>query len=390
MPEKVSMPEKVLMIDDDPNILQAMTRQLRKQYDFATAQGGDEGLAKVAEAANQRAPFAVVICDMRMPGKDGIQVLAQVRDLSPDSVRIMLTGNADQHTAIAAINQGNIFRFLTKPCPGEELIASVEAGLQQYRLVVAERELLEKTLAGSIKVLADVICLNDPFAYAVSQRMRDWIKFLSAEFSLPNRWQLDIATMLVPLGQFAIPDDVLAKRRRGELLTENELTMFLNAPESARNLIANIPRLAKVAEIIFLQDKNFDGSGFPAGGPKGEAIPYEARMLKILKDLAEETVGSHPSEPAFNTLERRKGHYDTEMLARIRTCLLAAAPTEQPREVELPVLALRAGHLIITDIRLTNNKLILASNSVISPVLVERLRSLAKSFSFQEPIRVRI
>ena len=384
------MPEKVLMIDDDPNILQAMTRQLRKQYAFSTALGGEEGLRAVSEANGQREPFAVVICDMRMPGMDGIQVLARVREISPDTVRIMLTGNADQQTAIAAINQGNIFRFLTKPCPYEDLVASIEAGLTQYRLVVAERELLEKTLAGSIKVLADVICLNDPFAYAVSQRMRDWIKLLAAEFTMSNRWQLDISAMLVPLGQFAIPVDVLEKRRRGEVLNESELIMFLNAPESARNLIANIPRLAKVAEIIYLQDKNFDGSGFPVGGPVGEAIPFEARLLKILKDLAEETTGSHPTIPSFNTLERRKGQYDVEMLARVRTCLLAATPTEAPREVELPVMALRAGHLIVNDIRLTSGRLILAANSVISPVLVERLRSLSKSFSFQEPIRVRI
>jgi len=384
------MPEKVLLIDDDPNILSALTRQLRKQYDLVTAQGGEEGLKVVSAAVSQREPIAVVVCDMRMPGMDGIQVLAKIRETSPDTVRMMLTGNADQETAIAAINRGNIFRFLTKPCPSEDLVQSIDAGLIQYRLVTAERDLLEKTLAGSIKVLADVISLNDPFAYAVSLRMREWIKTLSVEFSMPSRWQLDIAAMLAPLGEFAIPAEVMEKRRRNEALSESELALFLNAPESARNLVANIPRLAKVAEIVYLQDKHFDGSGFPVGGPKGDSIPFEARMLKILKDLAEETVGAHPSIPAFAVLERRKGYYDTEMLARIRTCLLAAVPTEAPREVEVAVAALRAGHLILNDIRLSNGRLILAANSIISPILVERLRALSKSTSFQEPIRVRI
>ena len=384
------MADKLLLIDDDTNILNALTRQLRKLYDITTAVGGDEGLKAAADACNQRAAFPVVVCDMRMPGMDGIEVLGKIRDISPDSVRIMLTGNADQETAIAAINKGNIFRFLTKPCPIEDLTASIEAALFQYRLVVAERELLEKTLAGSIKVLADVISLNDPFAYAMSQRMRDWIKLLMAEFRLPNRWQLDIAAMLVPLGQFAIPAEIQDKKRRGETLSESELVMFLNAPESARNLIANIPRLAKVAETIYLQDKHFDGTGFPAGGPKGEEIPFDARLLKILKDLAEESIGSHPSIPAFNALERRKGHYDPEILARVRTCLLANVPNEAPREMEVPVLNLRPGHLILNDIRLTSGKLILAANSVISPVLVERLRALSKSSSFQDPVRVRI
>jgi hypothetical protein len=184
--------------------------------------------------------------------------------------------------------------------------------------------------------------------------------------------------------------ELIEKRRRGEALSESELVMFLNAPEAARNLVANIPRLNKVAEIVYLQDKNYDGTGFPAGGPKEDSIPFEARLLKILKDLAVETFGAHPTIPAFAVLERRKGHYDTDMLARVRTRLLASVSHEAPKEVEVAVAALRSGHTLLNDLRLTNGRLILAANSIISPIMVEKLRTLSKSFSFQEPVRVRI
>ncbi len=384
------MSERVLLVDDDANLLQALTRQLRKRFDLVTAQGGAEAYGVIDQAVAQHDPIAVVICDMRMPGQDGIQVLCRIRETSPETVRMMLTGNADQDTAIAAINKGNIFRFMTKPCPAEDLAVVIEAGLEQYRLVTAERELLEKTLAGSIKVMFDFISLNDPIAARISNRLRDWVRMLSAEFGLPQRWQLDVAAMLSPLGQFVVPPELLEKRRRGEVLSEGELVMIMNAPEAVRNLIANIPRLSKVAEIVYLQDKHFDGTGFPAGGPKGYDIPFDARLLKILKDLVEECAGGYPTAPVFNALERRDGVYDPHILAKVRTCLLASAPLDAPAEAEVPVSSLRAGHLILNDIRLANGHLVLAAGSVISPILVERLRAMAKSYHFQEPVRVRI
>ena len=151
------MGERCLIVDDDHHLLSALRRQLGERFDLETAQGGQQAIEAVREAAGQRDPFAVVVCDMRMPGMDGIETLKRIRDLAPDTVRIMLTGNADQQTAIEAINQGSIFRFYTKPCSQEQLEAGLEAALGQYRLVTAERELLESTLAGSIKVLVEEI-----------------------------------------------------------------------------------------------------------------------------------------------------------------------------------------------------------------------------------------
>lgn len=104
------MADRVLCVDDDPNILEGYKRQLRKEFELATAVGPEQGLRMVTE----QGPFAVVVSDLQMPGMNGIDFLAQVRTHEPDTVRMLLTGNAELQAAIDAINQGQIFRFLTK------------------------------------------------------------------------------------------------------------------------------------------------------------------------------------------------------------------------------------------------------------------------------------
>jgi DNA-binding NtrC family response regulator len=140
-------------VDDEPNVLAAFRRQLRTCFDIETAEGPELGLQTLRE----NGPFAVVLSDPRMPGMNGPQFLAAVKQLVPDTVRMMLTGQAGLNDAVAAANEGNIFRFLTKPCPQEVLFKALEAALEQYRQVMAERELLEKTLHGVNNVLTEIL-----------------------------------------------------------------------------------------------------------------------------------------------------------------------------------------------------------------------------------------
>jgi len=384
------MDERILVIDDDHHLLSALRRQLSDAFDVTTAQGGAEALAAIQAAATAQQPFAVALCDMRMPGMDGIETLKRIRELAPDTVRIMLTGNADQQTAIEAINQGNIFRFYTKPYPVDQLREGLEAGCEQYRLVTAEKELLEKTLTGSIKVLVDIASMNDAVMAGLSTRLREWVRLLTAEFKMPQRWQLEIAASLVPVGQVAIPPELIAKKRSGEPLTELERSMFERCPEAARNLIAHIPRLAKVAEVVYLQDRGFDGSGFPADGPVGNDIPLDARLLKILKDLAEATEGGPLTKAAFAALDKQRSQYDPVLLPRVRGCLERMAEIMPSASMEIPLAALRAGQFVLSDIKLANGHLILAANTKLSGAQIERLWNLRKIFTFIEPIKVRI
>jgi response regulator RpfG family c-di-GMP phosphodiesterase len=384
------MDERILVIDDDHHLLSGLRRQLSDTFEVTTAQGGAEALEAVQAAMTAQTPFAVALCDMRMPGMDGIETLKRIRELAPDTVRIMLTGNADQQTAIEAINQGNIFRFYTKPYPVDQLRTGLEAACEQYRLVTAEKELLEKTLTGAIKVLVDIASMNDAVVAGLATRLREWVRLLTTEFKMPQRWQLEIAATLVPVGQVAIPPELIAKKRSGEALTELEKSLFERNPEAARNLIAHIPRLAKVSEIVYLQDRGFDGSGFPAEGPVGNDIPLDARLLKILKDLAEATDGGPLTKAAFAVLDKRRSQYDPVLLPKVRTCLERVVDMMPSTAMEVPLTSLRAGQLVLSDIKLANGHLILSANTLLSGPQIERLHNLRKIFTFAEPIKVRI
>ena len=132
------MAEKILLVDDDSNILDGYRRSLGREFLLETALGGAQAL----ELATEQGPYAVVVSDMRMPGMDGIQLLRKIKALSPDTTRVMLTGNTEMDTAINAINEGSIFRFLTKPCGREAMATTLTAALEQYRLVTAEKTIV--------------------------------------------------------------------------------------------------------------------------------------------------------------------------------------------------------------------------------------------------------
>ena len=130
------MSNRVLFVDDDPKILAAFQRQLRKKVVIETVESGAEGL----EVLRRDGPFSLVVTDYCMPSMNGIEFLGRAREIAPETVRIMLTGSADLGAAIQAVNQGNIFRFLTKPCSPENLLEAVQAGIYEYRRTHKERK----------------------------------------------------------------------------------------------------------------------------------------------------------------------------------------------------------------------------------------------------------
>jgi|HubBroStandDraft_1064217.scaffolds.fasta_scaffold00163_14 response regulator RpfG family c-di-GMP phosphodiesterase len=369
------MNDAILIIDDDPNLLAAMRRQLRDRFTMKTATSGDEAVVLLGEGKEMP---AVVLCDMRMGGIDGIQTLRKVRELAPDAIRMMLTGNADLQTAIDAINDGNIFRFLTKPCAPQVLEGALVAALEQHRLITAERELLEQTLAGSIKVLSDMLALAFPEGYRRATRIYGWVHQLAAAGAIAQRWELNLAAMLAPIGMVSLPEELLGKMRSGARLSEIEHAQFDRTPEIARNIIANIPRLRGVAEILYLQNKGFDGSGFPAGGPIGTDIPFDARLLKILNDLSRVSEGTRATRVEFAVLEANSARYDPVLLSKSRAALEVADRVIDDPRLELRAAALRPGMVLAEDIVTKNGLRVLVRETPLSQAHIERLRHLAQ------------
>ncbi len=153
------MNHKVLFVDDDVHVLQALKRQLRKQFRIETARSPAEGLS----AVKTNGPFAVVVSDLRMPGMDGNQFLSCIKQIAPDTVRIMLTGHADLNAAMGAINDGNIFRLLTKPCPPGIIADSIKSGIEQYLENTIEDSTSEKAKPSDVRNI--LVADNDPLIF---------------------------------------------------------------------------------------------------------------------------------------------------------------------------------------------------------------------------------
>jgi signal transduction histidine kinase len=164
--------EAVLLVDDEPNVLSGYRRQLGRRYTLLTAEGGDEALELLA----RRPDIAVVIADMRMPRMNGVQLLAEIEQRRPDAVRMMLTGNVDQETAVQAVNCGHVFRFINKPAPAEVVIEAIESALTRYRLGRAERELVRQAEVTQRALERERIAAG---------QQRDFIGMVSHEFRTP-------------------------------------------------------------------------------------------------------------------------------------------------------------------------------------------------------------
>ncbi len=232
-------PEKVLLVDDDRNLLSSFKRQFHKQINLVTAASGGDGL----QALMGGGPFAVIISDMQMPNMDGIQFLTKARSLSPDSVRIMLTGNANLTVAIGAINNGQIFRFLNKPVEKSIMYESMIDGIQQYRLITAERVLLNKTLKGTVDLLADILGLVNPVSFSQASRIKRHVRSMSKELGLEDRWNYELAAMLSQIGCITLSPEVSDKLAHNEVLTAKEEAQYKKHPEIGGRLLKHIPRL---------------------------------------------------------------------------------------------------------------------------------------------------
>jgi hypothetical protein len=298
---------------------------------------------------------------------------------------VLFTGAPDLDRAIAAINEGAIFRFITKPCSRIMMAVTLKTCVEQYELVSGQRILLEQTLRGAIKALTDVLGLTNPLAFGRATRLRRVVRMVALVADIAEVWQVEVAAMLSQIGCVILPRAVLEKRNAGERLTEDEEAMVRRAPEMVEQVLSNIPRLEAVREILSYQDKHYDGSGAPNGTAGGEAIPWGGRALKLVLDLDQlESEGTSLSQ-ACSTMRGRTGWYDPvilEVLAKVRDA-------QESSEVrELPVASLRAGMIFAQDVRNRKGHLFAARGQEVTRGLVEKLKLFAPDLHGGAWIRV--
>jgi len=373
---------KVLCVDDEPLVLEGLTLHLRRAFKVFTAASGAAGLEILA----QEKDFAVVVSDMRMPQMSGAQFLAKVRELFPNTVRVLLTGQSDLESAIAAVNEGQIFRFLTKPCPPNVLLAALASAAKQHDLITAERVLLEQTLHGCVKTLTDVLSLTNPIAFGRATRVKQCMTKLLSYVNRAHDWQVEVSAMLSQIGCVTLPAEVLERLYEGKHLAEEEAAMAAALPSVAERLLAHIPRLEGVREILLHMDDRHDGSA-PGQTLRGDAIPWGARALKIVLDFTalEWQIGS--AIAALDTMRGRIGWYDPAVFLAFAAMEGNSVGATEIRSIS--VRELREGMVLHQNLTTRAGMLILTKGHLVTSTSLERIANFSrKSGGVREPIAV--
>jgi response regulator RpfG family c-di-GMP phosphodiesterase len=371
---------RVLCIDDEAMVLDTFSRILRRDFEVVAAQGGEAGLARLSEDLG----FMVILSDLRMPKIDGVTLLTQAQRLAPDATRILITGNADVRSAARAVNEGRVFRLLTKPCPPGVLQEAVSQAVKHYHLVTAERDLLEQTLHGSVQMLIDLLAISSPAAFGRANRARRLIGELAAMIGFRDRWQMEMAAMLSQVGILTLPPALAARYGEGAELEPEEEEQVARLPAVALNLLKEIPRLDEIREILTHANDRFE-AGNHDSGPGGQQIPLGARMLRVVVDFDRLCSRGYPPPEAVARLRAHTGCYDPDVLSDLVTVI--GVHTERVLR-ELPFQQVELGMVFVDDVRAADRTLLVARGQEVTPGLLERIEDYWSDLELPGPVRV--
>jgi len=374
------MTEKILLVDDEPAVLQGYQRLLRGEFNVDTAVGGTGALI----ALEKNGPYAVVVSDMRMPQMDGVELLRKIKTLSPDTVRIMLTGNSDIQTAVKAVNEGNIFRFLTKPCEKELLATTLTAALLQYRLVSAEKQLLEQTLSGSIQVLTEVLSLVSPAAFSRAARARRYMHHVVTRLSLGSHWKFDVAAMMSQLGCVAIDPETIDAVYAGRQLSPEDQARYDSHSTIARDLLSKIPRMEPIAWIVAHQNQPITVEGDVADREKAD-MRLGAQLLQVtlaFDDLLHK--GLSRAEAATRISRQRRG-----LDPRIFEALVELEPEVADKHLrKVTIEGMVPGMILEQEIRTGAGLLVATPGQEVTAPLILKLKNFQATKAIEGTVQV--
>ena len=373
---------RILCVDDEPRVLDGMRRTLGMNFEVKTAEGGPQALAIL----NESGPFAVTISDMRMPGMDGAAYLEKAAQQAPDMVRMLLTGQSDMQAAIRAINHGRIFRFLTKPCDADALHQAVEDALEQHRLITAEKELLQKTVYGCIKVLTEMLSLVNPVAFSRAVRIKRLTQYVADSIKLPDPWTLELAVMLSHLGYVGLPPDLLERAYTGKPIDANEKALLAGAAKTAHNLMSGIPRIDAVLAIIDkLGDPPPSLEGVQHGTKEGQ-VPWAVHVI-LTAERADQLSFSNPlPRMIVEALKAEKyNRIIAEALGRAKFPSL-----EQRKTLHITARELESGMFLVEDALSDAGVLMAKGGQEVTPTIAVLLKRMAARQNLKEPLTVSV
>lgn len=376
------MNNRILLVDDDIDILSTYQGTLRSFFVIKTAVNAEEAINIV----HSEPPFAVVVSDYSMPKVNGIQLLTHMQNISPDTLRILISGFADMKIVKAAVNEANIFRFLTKPILSEQLITVLNEGIRHFELLAAEKDILNRTVKGTIKILIDILANLNPIAMKQALQIRTVANDIAVQMQLRNTWEVEISALVSQLGCLNMSPDLTNKLYRGMLMNDAEKKLIEGFPERGRQMIQNIPTLTNVANAVGLQLHAYDGS-FPKNSDvTGDKLPLTSRILKVAFDFCRHQLLGKPPMMIINEMRVNSYFYDPKAFTALMTINKMTSGSFVIRAI--PFKSLRIGMILAEPLRDEEQFILVAKGQEITDTLLLRLINISKIKNIIEPIRV--
>lgn len=283
------MAEEILFVDDEDFILDIVEAIFEQQgTPVLTARSGEEALDIV-----RKNEVAVLVSDHHMPGMMGLELLSRVKTISPDTVKILMTGFADLETAMEAINRVEVFRFIVKPWENTQLMELVQDALRRYRLIKSIVRGDEATMLSLVRALE----LKDSYTKGHSERVAGYAMSIARKLELPGEVvkAIQYGSWLHDCGKIGVSENIL--NYEGPL-DDAEVHIVRNHPLWGAD-VARQARLADtIVNIILSHHERFDGKGYPAGLKNGE-IPLEARIAAVA-DIYDALTTERPYRKAYD------------------------------------------------------------------------------------------
>lgn len=265
------MAAEILFVDDNKLVLQVLGDLLRSHgIDPLTASDAEEALELF-----KKHEIAVVVSDNQMPGMSGLEFLRELKNVSPDTVKVLISSHVDLSTALAAINSSEVYRCLLKPWQDEEIVEVVREGLRRYRTIHDIRREDEAVL----RSLAQTIELKDPSTKGHCDRVAVYALLIAEAMGIAKEMQRQIkyGSWLHDCGKIGVSEFIL--NGPGKLSEDEFETMKMHTDWGVD--VAEKADLSEVARnIIHYHHEKYDGSGYPSG-LMGEEIPVEARIVSV-------------------------------------------------------------------------------------------------------------
>jgi response regulator RpfG family c-di-GMP phosphodiesterase len=366
------MSDKVLFVDDDQFVLNMFQRTLRDGFEIVTTVSPEDGL----DIIQAQGPFAVVVSDLKMPGMDGFEFLAKVRERAPDTVCIMLTAFADLEAAVKAVDAGHIFQLLTKPCPTDTLAQAVGAGIKQFHLIATEKELLEGTLTATIRVLTEALSVANPAAYGRAQRIKTLVASIAQTLGKEVSWELDLAAMLSQIGCMALPPRILEDMAAGNELSQDALRLYNTHPAIGADLLKRIPRMEPVSAMVGEQNQDLHPQQ-----------PEGARYLKVAADYDLLTSKGLLPHEAYGKMLSVKSGYEPALLEALGKIIAKESDYERKY---VNISEMNANMVLEEDIVTREGLLIMTKSAGLDNAVIQRLLKASTTLNIVEPVAVRI